>query len=178
MGPKRRVLERVGEKKEKGLEKKYIKEVQIDTDFKILFPDEYINIVNERLVLYNELSAIKDEKALMEFKKNIEDRFGTIPVEGMELLNTLRLKWLASKMGLERLIIKKNKCVGYFLADQQSEFYQGPVFNNILFGIQKESKKFSLEEKQTRNGLRLMLVLEQVYSIEKLLEQLHELCSG
>ena len=163
------------EDQEKGWEKKHVKEVQIDTDFEILFPDEYINIVNERLVLYKELSDIKNEFALMEFKKNIEDRFGAIPPEGIELLSTLRLKWLASKMGLERLIIKKNKCVGYFLEDQQSDFYQSSVFNQILLSVQKESSKFSLKEKQTRKGLRLLLYLDQVESIEKLLEQLSSL---
>ena len=163
------------EDQEKPLEKNYVKEVQIDTDFEILFPDDYINVVNERLLLYNELSAIKNEETLMQFKKNLEDRFGKIPPEGVELLSTLRLKWLASKMGLERLIIKNKKCVGYFLSDQQSDFYQSPVFNQILLGVQKQTEKYSMKEKQTRNGLRLILVLDQVHSIEKLLEQLNNL---
>ena len=57
------------EDQDKSLEKNYVKEVQIDTDFEILFPDDYINIVNERLVLYNELSAIKDEEGLIQFQK-------------------------------------------------------------------------------------------------------------
>ena len=57
------------EDQEKPLEKNYVKEVQIDTDLEILFPDEYINVVNERLALYNELSEIKDENALIQFKK-------------------------------------------------------------------------------------------------------------
>ena len=122
------------------MEKNYVKEVQIDTDFEILFPDDYINVVNERLVLYNELSAIKDEETLMQFQNNLEDRFGKIPPEGEELLSTLRLKWLASKMGLERLIIKNKKCVGYFLSDKQSDFYQSPVFNQILVGVQNSPK--------------------------------------
>jgi transcription-repair coupling factor (superfamily II helicase) len=161
------------EKKSK--EKNYVKEVQIDTDFEILFPDEYINVVNERLILYNELSAIKDEEALKGFKKNLEDRFGKIPPEGEELLSTLRLKWLASKMGLERLIFKNKKCVGYFLSDQQSDFYQSPLFNQILLGVQKQPKKYSMKEKQTRNGLRLLLVLDQVHTVENLLDQLNNL---
>ena len=33
--------------------KEFIKEVQIDTDFEILFPDNYINSITERLNLYN-----------------------------------------------------------------------------------------------------------------------------
>ena len=78
------------ENENRSTQKNYVKEVQVDTDFEILFPDEYINIVNERLLLYNELSAIKDEPQLMKFKKNIEDRFGEIPPPGQELLGTLR----------------------------------------------------------------------------------------
>ena len=163
------------EDQDKSLEKNYVKEVQIDTDFEILFPDDYINIVNERLVLYNELSAIKDEEGLIQFQKNLEDRFGKIPAEGEELLSTLRLKWLASNMGLERLIIKNKKCIGYFLSNQQSDFYQSPVFNKILFGIQKDPKKYSIKEKETRNGLRLLIVLDKVYSVEELLLRLKDL---
>jgi transcription-repair coupling factor (superfamily II helicase) len=163
------------ENENRSTQKNYVKEVQVDTDFEILFPDEYINIVNERLLLYNELSAIKDEPQLMKFKKNIEDRFGEIPPPGQELLGTLRLKWLASKMGLERLIIKNKKCVGYFLADQQSPFYQSAIFNQILLSVQNQPDQFSIKEKETRNGLRLLLVVNQAQSIKNLLDQLQKL---
>ena len=59
--------------------------------------------ISERLALYNELSSIKDEEKLGRFRKNMEDRFGKIPLQGLELLNTLRVKWIASQLGLERL---------------------------------------------------------------------------
>ena len=157
---------------EAGKEKTYVREVQIDTDIEILFPDEYINIVSERLTLYNELSKIKEEEKLKEFEKNLEDRFGEIPPQGIELLNTLRLKWLASKFGLERLIIKQNKCIGYFISDQQSDFFQTPIFGHILNAVQSDSQSMSIKEKQTRNGLRLLFVVEDVYSIEKLHQKL------
>ena len=45
-------------------EKEYVKDLQIDTDFELLFSDEYINNISERLNLYNELSLIKDEDTL------------------------------------------------------------------------------------------------------------------
>lgn len=150
----------------------YVKEVQVDTDFEILFPDDYINVVNERLTLYNELSAIKEEQLLIDFKKNLEDRFGKIPTQGEELLNTLRLKWLSAKIGLERLIIKNKKCVGYFLSDQESGFYQSSIFNQILQSVQKKDQRIILKEKQTRNGLRLLLVIDGIHSIKELLDRL------
>jgi len=153
-------------------QKTYVREVQIDTDIEILFPDEYINIVSERLTLYNELSKIKEEEKLKRFEKNLEDRFGEIPPQGIELLNTLRLKWLASKFGLDRLIVKQNKCIGYFISDQQSDFFQTSVFDQILNAVQSDSQSMSIKEKQTRNGLRLLFIVENVYSIEKLHQKL------
>ena len=153
-------------------QKTYVREVQIDTDIEILFPDEYINIVSERLTLYNELSKIKEEQKLKEFEKNLEDRFGKIPPQGIELLNTLRLKWLATKFGLERVIIKRKKCIGYFISDQQSDFFQTPVFSQILNAVQSDTQSMSIKEKQTRNGLRLLFIVENVYSIEKLYQKL------
>ena len=153
-------------------QKTYVREVQIDTDIEILFPDEYINIVSERLTLYNELSKIKEEEKLKRFEKNLEDRFGEIPPQGIELLNTLRLKWLASKFGLDRLIVKQNKCIGYFISDQQSDFFQTSVFGQILNAVQSDSQSMSIKEKQTQNGLRLLFILENVSSIEKINQKL------
>ena len=54
----------------------FVKETQIDTDFEILFPDDYINSIKERLNLYNELSSIKNEEALELYEQNLIDRFG------------------------------------------------------------------------------------------------------
>ena len=159
-------------------EKIYVREVQIDTDIEILFPDEYINIVSERLTLYNELSKIKEEQKLKEFEKNLEDRFGKIPPQGIELLNTLRLKWLATKFGLERVIIKQKKCIGYFISDQQSDFFQTPVFSQILNAVQSDTQSMSIKEKQTRNGLRLLFIVENVYSIEKLYQKLEAILAS
>ena len=39
----------------------YVDEIQIDTDLEIYIPDYYINIVRERLALYQELSEISND---------------------------------------------------------------------------------------------------------------------
>ena len=56
----------------------YVKEVQIDTDLEIYIPDDYINIVKERLALYQELSQLKTVKELQEFEAQLIDRFGVL----------------------------------------------------------------------------------------------------
>ena len=163
------------DKKETNDKINYIKEVQIDTDIELLLPDDYVNVVSERLALYNELSNVKDEKKLDKFKKNMEDRFGKIPPQGLELLNTIRLKWVASQLGLERIIVKNKKCVAYFLSNQQSKFFKSKVFNQILFAVQNNSQSLKIKEKQTRKGLRLIMLIDNVYSIKALNQMLEKI---
>ena len=155
--------------------KNYIKNVQIDTDLEILFPETYINIISERLLLYKELSKISNEDMLVEFRNNLIDRFGPIPDQGNELLNSIRLKWLAVKIGIERYIIKQNKCLGYFIEDQQSNVFKTEAFGVFLTNVQKENSNISIKEKNNTNGLKLILVVENVKRIDQLYDTLKAL---
>lgn len=150
--------------------KEYVKDIQIDADFELLFPDEYINNVSERLVLYNELGAIKDEAGLQEFEKKLIDRFGPLPKQAVALLNSIRIKWIATKVGIEKLVLKQGKMIGYFVSDQQSDYYQSVKFRNVLNFVQKHATLCKMKEKQTVNGLRLLLTFENVKSIKRALE--------
>ncbi len=156
-------------------EKVFLKETQLDTDFELLFPDDYVNNVTERLNLYTELNLVKDEEGLKKFENQLEDRFGKLPAEADDLLNSVRMKWIATSIGLEKIILKKEKLIGYFIADQQSEFYQSDTFTKVLKFVQANPKLCTMKEKQTRNGLRLLLVFERITSINKALNALNPL---
>ncbi|WP_371926087.1 transcription-repair coupling factor [Flavobacterium cerinum] len=150
--------------------KEYVKDIQIDTDFEILFPDEYINNISERLNLYNELSIIKTEDDLQKYEQKLIDRFGPLPKQAVSLLNSIRIKWIATKMGIEKLVLKQGKMVGYFVADQQSDFYQSNRFHTVLRFVQQQGNLCKMKEKETKNGLRLLLTFENVKSIKRALE--------
>ncbi|WP_374107587.1 transcription-repair coupling factor [Flavobacterium cyclinae] len=152
--------------------KEFVKDIQIDTDFELLFPDEYINNITERLNLYNELSQIKDEAALQQFEQKLIDRFGALPKPAIALLNSVRIKWKATAMGIERLMMKQGKMVGYFIGDQQSDFYQSNRFMKVLQFAQRNSNVCKIKEKETKNGLRLLLTFDNVKSVNKVLELL------
>ncbi|MEM6892973.1 MAG: transcription-repair coupling factor [Bacteroidota bacterium] len=153
-------------------EKVYVKDTQLDTDFELLFPDAYINNITERLNLYTQLNTVKDEEGLLEFETKLIDRFGELPSQAKDLLNSVRIKWLANAIGLEKVILKKGKLLGYFIADQQSDFYQSPAFTQVLQYVQSHPKRCQLKEKQTRNGLRLLLVFDGINTITKALQSL------
>ncbi|WP_430614803.1 transcription-repair coupling factor [Flavobacterium sp. JP2137] len=150
--------------------KTFVKETQIDTDFEILFPDNYVNSVSERLNLYNELSNVKDETELLAYEQKLIDRFGALPKEAVALLNSLRIKWFAANAGIEKLVLKHGKMVGYFLGNQQSDYYQSPRFRKVLLFVQQHGNLCKMKEKETKNGLRLLVTFENVKSVNKALE--------
>ncbi|MBC7642282.1 MAG: transcription-repair coupling factor [Flavobacterium sp.] len=150
-------------------EKTYVKDLQIDTDFELLFSDEYINNISERLNLYNELSLIKTVEDLLIYENKLIDRFGPLPKQAISLLNSIKIKWIATKMGIEKLIMKQGKMICYFVSDQQSSYYNSPQFMKVLQFVQKNPSICRMKEKQTPAGLRLLLTFENAKSINKCL---------
>jgi len=73
---------------------------------------------------------------------------------------------------LDKIVLKSGKLIGYFIADQQSDFYQSATFTKVLQFTQAYASICKMKEKQTRNGLRLLLVFDQITSIEKALKAL------
>lgn len=153
-------------------EKVFLKETQLDTDFELLFPDDYVNNVTERLNLYTLLNQVKDEEGLAKYETELVDRFGELPSEVDDLLNSVRIKWIATRIGLEKVVLKKGKLIGYFISDQQSDFYQSTNFTQVLQFVQANSKICTMKEKQTRNGLRLLLVFDGISTVDKALQSL------
>ncbi|TDE06655.1 transcription-repair coupling factor [Flavobacterium hiemivividum] len=157
--------------------KEYVKDLQIDTDFELLFSDEYINNISERLSLYSELSAVKNEEELQVFQTKLIDRFGPMPPRAIALMNSIRIKWIATQVGIEKLVMKQGKMIGYFVSDQQSDYYQSKRFTSVMDFVTKNSSICKIKEKETKNGLRLLLTFDNVKSTRRALE-LMEMLGG
>jgi transcription-repair coupling factor (superfamily II helicase) len=152
--------------------KDFVKETVIDTDFELLFPDDYINNITERLNLYNKLSELKTEEELQKYEVDLIDRFGELPLQAIDLINSVRIKWIAATIGLERVLMKQGKLVGYFITNQESSFYQSPAFSEVIQYVQNNPRIVKMKEKQTRNGLRLIITFENITTINKALRSL------
>ena len=153
-------------------DKVYVKDVTIDSDFELLFPDSYVNNIAERLNLYTQLNNLKTEVELHTFETELIDRFGELPKEVTDLLNSVHIKWLATKIGFEKIIMKQGKLIGYFINDQKSNFYLSANFTKVLQYVQSHPNECKMKEKQTRNGLRLMLSFDNIKSVKKALNTL------
>ena len=149
-----------------------VKDIQLDTDFELLFPDHYINKTSERLKLYKQLNQLENSEELQRYKEQLADRFGPLPKEAEELIDSMKVKWISAHLGIEKIVLKQQKLLAYFIAEQDSKFYQSELFRGILIYVQQHPKECQLKEKETRNGLRLMLTFTGIDSIEKALKVL------
>jgi transcription-repair coupling factor (superfamily II helicase) len=146
----------------------FVKDCVIETDFEIRIPDDYVNNVSERLSLYQEMDNLKDESALEQFANMLIDRFGPLPRQVKELIISFKLRWLAEKMGLERLVIKSEKMVGYFISNPQSPFYETEDFIKILNHIQKNTTGIKLSEQHDK----LRVIFPDIKHIKQAFDQI------
>ncbi len=140
---------------------------KIDTDLEILFPDNYINNVKVRLNQYQKLSTIYCLEELNKFIIELEDRFGKLPSQSIDLIKTIELKLLAIQNGFEKLILKNEKLICQFISSKDDKFYSSGEFGKILQTIQNNQNLCQLKEKKSINGERLLLVFQNINSIEK-----------
>ena len=148
--------------KEKGSD--FVDEVQIDSDLELLIPDHYVNNIEERLKLYQRLGAIESTEELDFFKLELEDRFGPLPQPVEALLFSVRIKWLARHIGFSKLIIKSGKLIGHFAAENNSAYYQLPIFSAILNYLQRNPRKIQVKQK----GEKLTFVVKDITALEQI----------
>jgi len=140
----------------------FVDEVQIDTDMAIHIPDNYVNNIEERLKLYQRLGAIETEEELQFFELELEDRFGPLPRQVKDLLYSVRIKWLAKHIGFAKLIIKMGKLIGHFAAENNSDYYQLPIFSAVLAYLQRNPRKVQVKQKAEK----LNFVAQNISSLE------------
>jgi transcription-repair coupling factor (superfamily II helicase) len=147
----------------------YVNDCIIDTDLELLIPSSYVNNITERLSLYRELDEITTETELEIFAGNLVDRFGPIPEETIGLMTALRLRWIAIQAGFEKVVLKSNKMIGYFITKPDSPYYESAQFNSILTYIKENPRQVRM--KQTSQN-KLTLVFDECHGINAALARM------
>ncbi len=139
----------------------FVTDCAIETDMELLLPDSYVSNTAEKIRLYREMDDLQNEKEIAEFRTRMVDRFGELPNETDELLNVVRLRQKAIKLGIEKIILKNNLLIAYFVSNQMSAYYQTPLFANIMQRIAANPKRLKVKE---QNG-KLSFVAQEVKSV-------------
>ena len=143
--------------------KPYVSDFMIDTDLEIMFPDDYVSNIPERIRLYKELNEINSDKELLAFENKLKDRFGPLPRQAQSLLDIVRIKWIATRLGIEKILLKNNLLIATFVSDPGSHFYKSHQFVMIMNYVNRKHKQMSMRQKESK----LSLTINNVDSVKK-----------
>ncbi len=152
-------------------EKTYVADCTIETDMEVRFPADYINSTQERVSLYSELDRTKTEEALMKFTDHLIDRFGPIPKQVNDLLNTVRLRWIAKDLGFEKILLRHHNMTAYFVSNQESRYFESATFQKVMQYIMSHPKRTAVKEANDK----LQLTVKEVSTVTQALELLREM---
>ncbi len=132
-------------------ERLWCRDCLLESDLPLSFPSTYIENIAERLALYRELDSLQNEDELAAYQRRLRDRFGAIPEEAGELLQVVRLRWLCCRLGIEKVFLKQERMVLYFVSGQESYFHS-ETFGKILSYIYSRGDRCRLVEDKDKNG--------------------------
>ena len=131
----------------------FVDECQLESDMLMSFPDSYVPGSTERMLLYRELDGLESDDAVEAFRKRLIDRFGPIPEEGEELIRVVKLRRLGKYFGAERVMLKNGRLRLYFVKDDDSPFFQSPVFGQCISYYSLHAADCQLDEVKGRRSM-------------------------
>ncbi len=151
----------------------FVTDTQITTDDEALLPDTYISSIPERMRLYRQLDSMSRDEDIAQFESELVDRFGALPQEAVNLLDVVKIRNRAQQIGVERILVKGGVATFNFVSNQNSAFYQSPVFMNIISWIQNHPRKAQLKQSIDK----LSMVIKGVSSLDELRNLIDEIIS-
>ncbi len=151
--------------------KHYVKDCQIETELSILIPDDYINNVAERFKMYKKIDEAQTDDELTAIEQEMTDRFGPLPENTYELFNAVKLRRKAIALGIEKIVLKQNTLLTYFVSNPESEYYASPLFSAILQFVQQNASRCKMKQKENK----LWINFKNIASIEEALQVLQSI---
>ena len=136
----------------------FVEDAFVDIDVLAELPDSYVSQPAEKLRLYRELDAIRREEDLVAYANRLVDRFGAIPDAAVTLLDVVRLRWEAVRLGMERVKVKNGLMIVHFVGENNSPYYKSDVFMNLLKKITSQPDRFVLKQHNNRLAMTVRRV--------------------
>ncbi len=131
----------------------FVSDCQFESDLDLLIPADYVPQEGERINLYRELDSLDRERDVAAFCERLRDRFGTIPVETLDLVQVVNLRRIARTLGFEKVSLKQGKMYVYFVGDEHKAYYQSSAFGRVLNYLQHNPRRCKLREVKGRRSM-------------------------
>ena len=137
----------------------YVDDCALESDIEMYFPDQFVPNDSERMLLYRELDNLANrhdlEASLEAYRNRLRDRFGAIPEVAEELIRVVPLRVAGKQLGVEKIMLKQQKMILFFVSNPNSPYYQSEAFGHVIEYATKNVRRCNLREV---NGKRSMVV--------------------
>ena len=137
----------------------YVDDCALESDIEMYFPDQFVPNDSERMLLYRELDNLANrhdlEASLEAYRNRLRDRFGAIPEVAEELIRVVPLRVAGKQLGVEKIMLKQQKMILFFVSNPNSPYYQSEAFGRVIEYATKNVRRCNLREV---NGKRSMVV--------------------
>jgi transcription-repair coupling factor (superfamily II helicase) len=137
---------------------------QIETDLRVLIPEDYVSSISERLALYTRLDEIENQKELDDFMAEVKDRFGEWPNEVKDMYELVACRWKAQALGIEKITLKGNILKLYFVSMEAQPNAGTTIIGQVIQFVNTKKAGCQLREKAGK----LILQVEKVSTIKDL----------
>ena len=151
----------------------YVADTTVETDLELLLPADYVPGQSERIALYRQLDSLERDSDLDAFEARLVDRFGPLPDVARHLLLVPRLRRVARKLGIERVLLKQGKMYLYFVGDENKAYYQSKAFGRLLTYLQMNPRRVAIRE----NASHRSFAVSAVSSVEQALDILRTIAT-
>ncbi len=153
---------------------RYVEECTVETDLDLCFPDSFVPDGSERILLYRELDSMEREADIQRFQDRLQDRFGKIPQQALELIRLVTLRRMGRELGIERIFLKAGRMSLFFVSNPDSPYYEGPAFGAILAYVAQNPMTCRLREEGTKRSL----LISEVPDVERAISILEDIVTN
>ncbi len=148
-------------------ENDFVADTMVETDLELLLPAGYVPGQSERINLYRQLDSLERDADLDAFEAQLIDRFGPLPEVARHLLLVPRLRKVARRLGIEKVVLKQGKMFLYFVGENNKAYYQSKAFGRLLTYLQLNPRRIAIRENASRRSFAVSSVsdVETAYSI-------------
>ena len=147
----------------------FVEDCSIDSDLPLYLPEEYIPGSGERVLCYREIDSLNSDSKLADYRKKLEDRFGSLPKPVEGLLKVPVARRIGRSLGIERIVIRNHTLTLYYVSNLNSAFYKSDTFGRSITYMTNHFEKCRLSE---QNGKRRLTVTD-VHDIVQVLSVLN-----
>ncbi len=144
---------------------------QITTGVPLMIPESYVRDLGVRLGLYRRIGALKNKEGLLDMREELIDRFGKIPQEVENLLQTIEIKQLCYTANVAKI---ESGAKGALITFRNNTFKNVDGLLDLVahsFGVVKirPDQKLFLEKDLSQYSVR-------IESIKNLIVKLSDMC--